>query len=87
MNRRFIIASGGTGGHFYPGFALGKNCGNKAVPYFLSSAKMIRRPKSWKTTTCIIKRLILQVCRVPLTRYATFVLSSNFLNLCGRCAA
>lgn len=23
MNRRFIIASGGTGGHFYPGFALG----------------------------------------------------------------
>ena len=24
MNRRFIIASGGTGGHFYPGFALGK---------------------------------------------------------------
>ena len=24
MNKRFIIASGGTGGHFYPGFALGK---------------------------------------------------------------
>lgn len=24
MNRRFLIASGGTGGHFYPGFALGK---------------------------------------------------------------
>ena len=24
MNRRFIIASGGTGGHFYPGLALGK---------------------------------------------------------------
>lgn len=24
MNRRFIIASGGTGGHFYPGFALGR---------------------------------------------------------------
>ncbi len=24
MNKRFIIASGGTGGHFYPGLALGK---------------------------------------------------------------
>lgn len=24
MNKRFLIASGGTGGHFYPGFALGK---------------------------------------------------------------
>lgn len=24
MNMRFLIASGGTGGHFYPGFALGK---------------------------------------------------------------
>ncbi len=24
MNQRIIIASGGTGGHFYPGFALGK---------------------------------------------------------------
>lgn len=24
MQKRFIIASGGTGGHFYPGFALGK---------------------------------------------------------------
>lgn len=24
MNRRFMIASGGTGGHFYPGFALGR---------------------------------------------------------------
>ncbi len=24
MNKRFIIASGGTGGHFYPGFALGR---------------------------------------------------------------
>ena len=24
MNTRFLIASGGTGGHFYPGFALGK---------------------------------------------------------------
>lgn len=23
-NKRFLIASGGTGGHFYPGFALGK---------------------------------------------------------------
>ena len=23
-NNRFLIASGGTGGHFYPGFALGK---------------------------------------------------------------
>lgn len=23
-NRRFLIASGGTGGHFYPGFSLGK---------------------------------------------------------------
>ncbi|MBR4682490.1 MAG: UDP-N-acetylglucosamine--N-acetylmuramyl-(pentapeptide) pyrophosphoryl-undecaprenol N-acetylglucosamine transferase [Elusimicrobiaceae bacterium] len=25
MNRRFLIASGGTGGHFYPGFVIGKN--------------------------------------------------------------
>lgn len=24
MNRRFLIASGGTGGHFYPGFVIGK---------------------------------------------------------------
>ncbi len=24
MNTKFLIASGGTGGHFYPGFALGK---------------------------------------------------------------
>lgn len=24
-NKRFLIASGGTGGHFYPGFALGKS--------------------------------------------------------------
>lgn len=24
MNRRFIIAAGGTGGHFYPGFSLGR---------------------------------------------------------------
>ena len=24
MNKRFLIASGGTGGHFYPGFAIGK---------------------------------------------------------------
>ncbi len=24
MHKRFLIASGGTGGHFYPGFALGK---------------------------------------------------------------
>lgn len=24
MNKRFMIAAGGTGGHFYPGFALGK---------------------------------------------------------------
>ena len=25
MNTKFLIASGGTGGHFYPGFALGKS--------------------------------------------------------------
>jgi len=24
MNKRFLIAAGGTGGHFYPGFSLGK---------------------------------------------------------------
>ena len=23
MNKRFLIAAGGTGGHFYPGFSLG----------------------------------------------------------------
>ena len=33
-NTRFLIASGGTGGHFYPGFALGKALqaqGNKVL--------------------------------------------------------
>ena len=24
MNKRFLIAAGGTGGHFYPGFSLGR---------------------------------------------------------------
>jgi len=28
-NRRFLIASGGTGGHFYPGFSLGKQLQNE----------------------------------------------------------
>ncbi|MGN0024604.1 MAG: undecaprenyldiphospho-muramoylpentapeptide beta-N-acetylglucosaminyltransferase [Candidatus Avelusimicrobium sp.] len=32
MNRRFIIASGGTGGHFYPGFALGKQLRKQGLP-------------------------------------------------------
>lgn len=32
MNRRFMIASGGTGGHFYPGFALGKQLRKQGFP-------------------------------------------------------
>ena len=32
MNRRFMIASGGTGGHFYPGFALGKQLRKQGLP-------------------------------------------------------
>ena len=32
MNRRYIIASGGTGGHFYPGFALGKALRKQGCP-------------------------------------------------------
>ena len=29
MNRRFLIASGGTGGHFYPGFVIGQTLRRK----------------------------------------------------------
>ena len=32
MNRRFLIASGGTGGHFYPGFALGTQLRKQGLP-------------------------------------------------------
>lgn len=32
MNRRFMIASGGTGGHFYPGFALGRQLRKQGLP-------------------------------------------------------
>ncbi len=32
MNKRFIIASGGTGGHFYPGLALGKELRRQGFP-------------------------------------------------------
>lgn len=31
QNNRFLIASGGTGGHFYPGFALGKSLKNQGA--------------------------------------------------------
>ena len=36
-NTRFLIASGGTGGHFYPGFALGVG---RAFPYFSPTLKL-----------------------------------------------